>query len=93
MVISFGHADQKIFFFFFSFGIFKATPVAYGSSQGRSQIGIAAASLHHSHSNARSLTHWVRPRIEPASSWIPVKGCYHWATTGTPLSKKFKLEL
>ena len=22
------------------------------------------------HSNARSLTHWVRPGIEPASSWI-----------------------
>ena len=23
--------------------------------------------------NARSLTHWVRPGIEPASSWIPVR--------------------
>ena len=31
-----------------------------------------AAGLHHSHSNARSLTHWVRPGIEPASLWILV---------------------
>ena len=25
------------------------------------------------HGNARSLTHWMRPGIEPASSWIPVR--------------------
>ena len=29
----------------------------YGSSQARDQIGAAAARVHHSHSNARSLTH------------------------------------
>ena len=33
-----------------------AAPVAYGSSQSRGQIGAAAASLDHSHSNARSET-------------------------------------
>ena len=44
--------------------------MAYGGSQARSRIGAAAASLHRSHSNARSLTHWERPGIEPASSWI-----------------------
>jgi len=34
-----------------------ATPVADGISQARDQIGAAAASLHHSHSNARAKPH------------------------------------
>ena len=62
--------------------------MAYGSSssQARGHIRAAAASLCHSHSNARStsatyttahshtgsLTHWVRAGIEPSSSWTPV---------------------
>ena len=50
--------------------LFRAAPVAYGSSQARSQMGAAAASLHHSNTNTRFLTHWVRPRIKPSSSWI-----------------------
>ena len=29
--------------------------------------------LHHSSRNARSLTHWVRPGIDPPSSWIVVE--------------------
>ena len=49
-----------------------AAPAAYGSSRARGQIGAAAADLHCSHSNARSLTHWARPGIEPVSSWILV---------------------
>ena len=65
---------------------FRATPAAYGSSQARGTIGASAAGLPHSHSNARtelrpwptpqltanvgSLTHWVRPGVEPTSSWI-----------------------
>ena len=65
-----------------------------------SWIGAAAASLHNSHStagtratsvtyttacsNARYLTHWARPEIEPAFSWILVGFLTHWATTGTP---------
>ena len=32
--------------------LFKATAAAYGGSQARGRIGAAAASLHHSHSNA-----------------------------------------
>ena len=35
-------------------------------------MGAAAAGLHHSHSNTRSLTHEARPGIEPVSSWILV---------------------
>ena len=44
-------------FFFFFFCLFRAAPVAYGSSQARGQIGAAAASLHHSHSNEGSEPH------------------------------------
>ena len=59
-----------------------AAPVTYGSSQARGGTGAAAAHLCHSHShtgsatytkahsNTRSLTHWVRPGMEPTSSWI-----------------------
>ena len=36
--------------FVFCFGLFRATPAAYGSSQARGLIGTTAASLHHSHS-------------------------------------------
>ena len=34
--------------------LFRATPTAYGHSQARGRIGAAAATLYHSHSNARS---------------------------------------
>ena len=46
--------------------------MAYGGSQARGRIGATAARLHHSHSKAGSLTHWVRPGIEPATSWFLV---------------------
>ena len=50
----------------------RAAYAACGSIQARSQIGAAAAGLHHSRSNTRSLTHWAGPEIKPASSWILV---------------------
>ena len=73
---------ESNWFLFFVF--FRAIPTAYGSSQARSRIRAVAAGLHHSHSNARSelclrhsnagsLTHWVRPGFKPASSWILVR--------------------
>ena len=40
--------------FFFFFGLFMATPKAYGSSQTRDLIGAVAASLCHSHSKTGS---------------------------------------
>ena len=61
------------FFWLFFFWLFRATPVACGSSQARGQIKAAAAGLHHSHSKAGFLTHWVGPGIEPTSSWILVR--------------------
>ena len=39
------------------FFLFRATPVAYGSSQARGGIRAAAAGLHHSHSNIGSVPH------------------------------------
>ena len=48
----------KLTFFFFL--LFRAAPAAYGGSQARGLMGVAAASLHHSHSNAGS-----EPHLEP----------------------------
>ena len=56
--------------FFFCLFAFSgaAAPTAYGDSQARGQTGTTAASLHHSHSNTRTITHCARPGMEPASS-------------------------
>ena len=50
---------NRIFFsfLFFFFWLSRATCMAYGGSQARSQIGPRAAGLHHSHSNAGSELH------------------------------------
>ena len=80
-------AEDLIYLFiylFIYFCLFRAAPVAHGGSQARSQIRAVAATLHHSHSNAGSLTHWARPGIQPKSSWILVGFVNHGATTGTP---------
>ena len=46
---------RLIFFFFLSFFLFRAAPVAYGSSQARGRIRAAAAGLQpQPHSNTRS---------------------------------------
>ena len=50
--------------------LFRAAPAAYGSSQARIPIGAAAANLHHSRSNAESVTHWAGPGVKHAFSWI-----------------------
>ena len=60
---------QKYYVTFFFFGLFRAVPTAYGSSQARSRIRAANASLHHNHSHVGS-----KPYLsEPASSWILVE--------------------
>ena len=76
------------FYLFIYFCLFRATPAAYGVSQTRGQIEAIASALHQSHSNtrsshvwiyttvhgnARSLTHSVRPGVEPVSSWMIVR--------------------
>ena len=90
----------KIVFRDFFFHLLRAAPRAYRASQARGQIRAVASSLHYSHrntgsklplrptptahSNARSLTHWMRPGIEPTSSWILVRFINHWTMMGTP---------
>ena len=91
--------------FFFLFAISWAAPMAYGGSQARSlnrscshrpmpepqqrMIRAASATYTTAHSNARSLKHWARPGIEPATSWFLVGFINHYATTGTPISYYF----
>ena len=41
-------------YLFIYLGLFRAAPVAYGSSQAKSQIRVVAAGLNHSHSNVRA---------------------------------------
>ena len=48
------------------------------------QIRAASATYTTAHGNAWSLTHRVRPRIEPATSLFLVGFAHHWATMGTP---------
>ena len=43
--------------FLFIYLLFRATPAAYGGSQARGPIGVAAAGLHYSHSHAGSELH------------------------------------
>ena len=73
--------------FIYLFLLFRVAPAAQGGSQVRGRIGVTAAGLRHSHSNARSklhlrptphsnagsLTHWARPEFEPATSWLLVR--------------------
>ena len=45
------------------FLLFRATPVAYGSSQARGGIRVAADSLHHNHNNLGSEPH-LQPTLQ-----------------------------
>ena len=64
---------------FYIFFLFKAIPMAYGSSQARGPIEATDASLHHSHSNASAAgletTLWEllvqNPEISSGSLMIP----------------------
>ena len=68
------NSQNWVFLFcFVLFWLFRATLVVYGGSQARGLMGTIAAGLHHSQNNARSLTHWARPGIEPATSWFLVR--------------------
>ena len=48
------------------------------------RIWAASATYTTAHSTTRSLIPWVRPGMEPSSSWILVRFLTHWATVGTP---------
>ena len=69
-------------------GLFGALPTASGGSQARGQLELqlpptpqpqqltiqaASATYTAAHGNVGSRTHWERPEIEHASSWMPVR--------------------
>ena len=75
--------------------LFRAAPAAYGSPQVRGRIGgtpqpeqhgtwTASVTYITAHGIARFLTHWVRPGIEPTSSWIQFGFITGIATKGIP---------
>ena len=59
-----------LFFFIFIFWLFRAAPMAYGSSQAMGWVGAAAAGLCHSHSNSRSKPH-LRPTLQLTATFNP----------------------
>ena len=58
------------FFLFFIFLLFRAAPMAYGSSQARVELGATAAGLHHSHSSEGSEPH-LQPTPQLSSTPDP----------------------
>ena len=67
-----GEPRRKAINFFFFF--FRAAPVAYESSWAMGHIGAAAASLHHSHGNARSeLNLQLMPKLVATPDPSPTK--------------------
>ena len=49
-------------FLFVCLFVFRATPMAYGDSQARGQIGAVASGLHHSHSHSNGR---YKPHLRP----------------------------
>ena len=79
---------DTIFFFFFL--LFRASPIAYRSSQARSQIRAIDAGLPHSHSSMGSEPYTTAH----SSTWsftrvLMGQVYYHWTTTGTPITDNF----
>ena len=90
---------------FFGGGGFRATPVAYGSSQALGWIGATAAGLHHSLSNARCKQRlWPTPQLTATPDPHPLSKArvqtsvlmdiswirFHWAPMRTP-AQHFKM--
>ena len=79
-LLSWGYPANKpeqglVFLFCFVFCLFvflRAASMAYGSSQARVGLELQLLAYTTAHGNAWSLTHWLGPKIEPASSWMLV---------------------
>jgi len=72
------------FFFFFGFLGPHLQHVEVSRLGVKSELQLPARAT--AHSNARSLTHWVRLGIKPASLWILDGFINRWAMKGTPQS-------
>ena len=96
-------------FVLFCFCFFKASRVTYGSSQPRGLnqscscwpmpqpqqcwIWVTSVTYTSAHGNAGSLIHWVRPGMEPTSSWILVMFVTtepQWEVLGISLSSPYE---
>ena len=90
--VPFTHSFSRVFFS----SLFMAAPVAYGSSQARGRIWVAAPGLYHNHNNTGS-----KPHLRPMPNFYSTKrsqglnlhpygenvgSLTHWATMGTPVS-------
>ena len=87
-----------MYLFYICIYFFRATPEAYGDSQAGGLIGVTAASLHHSHRNARTELHLqpipqltATPDLNPQSEvrdqtrnlMVPSWICFHYTMMGT----------
>ena len=101
-----GHANRLhaiffflFFFFVFVFLLFRATPIAHGSSQATSSmelqllaytIATPVQDLSHVFDlNYRSQQHWILNPLSKARDWTHIlmdtsRTHFRWATTGTP---------
>ena len=57
------------------------------------QIQAPSANYAAAYGNTGSLTHWVRPGIEPASSQRSIGSLIHWVTVGTPTMYNFLIKV
>ena len=98
--------DGFFYFVLFCFCLFRATPIAHGSSQARGRIRAVAAGLCQSHSHARSKLHLdlhhsspQRQILNPLSEArdqicnlvVPSQIYFHCATMGTPQSSSYRI--
>ena len=60
-------------------------PLAYTTAKAMLYLGHICINTK-AHGNSRSLTHWVKPGIEPVSLWILFRFVNCWATVGILLS-------
>ena len=78
-------AYQQFFLFFFCLlgpypwhmevprlGVESGLATAAGLHHSHNNVGSTSSTYTTAHRNTRSLTHWARPGIDPASSWILV---------------------
>ena len=56
------------------------------------QMWVVSATYTTVHHNTGSLSHWVRPGMEPTSSWILVRCVHCWGTMGTSLQYFFGMK-
>ena len=92
--------SQSFFFFFFGLFVFLGPYLRHMEVSGwgveleltppePQQLRIWATSVTYTttHGKARSPSQWVRPGIEPKSSWMLVGFVHHWAMTAPPISQ------